>query len=195
MENPYQGVATIQDNITNLQIIIPSRKNWFIIIFLGAWLCMWLMGEVFVSAIVGRSFFGHGHNPAGLFIVFWLAAWTAGGFMAFRFFLWCIAGKEIVTVGQGTMRIEKKGGLFMKPKTYDLNEVKSIRVQDDVPDSMGPFGGFRSNGLGRMYSGGIIRFDYGLKTVKFAGGIDEAEAKYILEKLKARHLVGDAAIA
>jgi len=36
---------------------------------------------------------------------------------------------------------------------------------------------------------GTIRFDYGLQTVKFAAGIDEAEAKFIVDKLKERHLL------
>lgn len=189
MESPYQGRATIHDNITNLQIIIPAKRNWFIIIFIGAWLCMWLAGEVFALAMIGGSVLGH--SPAGFFIVFWVVAWTAGGFMAFRFFLWSVAGKEIVTIGQGTMMIEKKGALLAKPKTYDLKEVKNIRVQEDIPDYMGPFGGFPRSGFGKLYSGGTIRFDYGLQTVKFAGGIDEAEAKYILGRVKEKHFAGE----
>ena len=36
---------------------------------------------------------------------------------------------------------------------------------------------------------GTIRFDYGYKTIKIAGGIDEPEAKYILEKLAGKKLL------
>ena len=46
MERPYKGRATIQDNITDLQIIIPAKRNWFIILFIGAWLGGWLFGEI-----------------------------------------------------------------------------------------------------------------------------------------------------
>lgn len=35
------------------------------------------------------------------------------------------------------------------------------------------------------------KFDYGLKTVQIAGGIDEAEANYIIEQLKSRRLLAD----
>lgn len=130
----------------------------------------------------------HAAGPAGFFIAFWLIAWTAGGFMAFRFFLWNLAGKEIITIGQGIMTIEKKGALLVKPKTYDLNEVKNIRAQEDSSNVIGPFGGYRRNGFIKVGDGGTIRFDYGLQTVKFANGIDEAEARFILEKMKAKGL-------
>jgi len=184
MEKPYKGRATIQDNITDLQIIIPAKRNWFIIIFIGAWLCGWLMGEVFaLGAVIGLL----GGNPASLFILFWLIAWTVGGFFAFRTLLWTFKGKEIVTVGQGRLTIDKKGVLFYKPKTYDLNEVRNVRVQDENPGFNSPFG--RRTDFGTFNSGGTIRFDYGLQTVKFASGIDEAEAKYIIAKLTERRLL------
>ncbi len=32
--------------------------------------------------------------------------------------------------------------------------------------------------------GGKIKFDYGMKTIKFANDIDEAEARNIIEKMK-----------
>jgi hypothetical protein len=185
MERPYTGRATIQDNFTDLQIIIPAKRNWFIIIFIGGWLGGWLMGEIFaLGAVTGLL----GGNLVGLFILFWLIVWTVGGFFAFRTFLWNLKGKEVITVGQGRLTIDKKGALLFKPKVYDLNEVSSIRVQDDNFGFGGLFSGGR-NDFGALNLGGTIRFDYGLQTVKFASGIDEAEAKFIVDKLKERHLL------
>lgn len=184
MEKPYRGRATIQDNFSDVQITIPAKRNWFILIFVGAWLCGWLMGEVFVLGGITRSI---GSDPASIFILFWLIAWTVGGFFAFRAFLWNLIGKEVVTVGQGRLMIDKKGALLFKPKTYDLNEVRNIRVQEDNPGFNGIFGTQRTNFS--AFNLGTIRFDYGLQTVKFAGGIDEAEAKFIIDKLKERHLL------
>ncbi len=106
--------------------------------------------------------------------------------MAFRFFLWNLTGREIITIEQGVLKIERKGDLLGRTKTYDLNEVKNIRAQDDIMDYNNRFYGGRRRGF---YAGGTIRFDYGLRTVKFAAGIDLAEAKFILEKLKERHLL------
>lgn len=185
MERPYKGRAILQDNFTELQITIPAKRNWFIIVFLGAWLGGWLMGELFVSGFLIRGLTG---SPAGFFVLFWLIAWTTGGFFAFRFFLWNLTGREVITIGQGMLTIEKRGALLVKPKTYDLSEVKDIRAQEDNSDYSASWGA-RRNGFGSFYAGGTLRFDYGLQTVKFAGGLDEAEAKYILEKLKERHLL------
>jgi hypothetical protein len=53
----------------------------------------------------------------------------------------------------------------------------------------GTCGLYRRIGFGKIGTGGTIRFDYGLQTVKFAAGMDEAEAKYLLNKLKERHLL------
>ena len=63
-----------------------------------------------------------------------------------------------------------------------------MRVQDDSLGYSGFFGGHRSN-FGAFSSIGTIRFDYGLQTIRFGGGLDEAEAKYIIQKLKYRHLL------
>jgi len=82
MEIPYNGRAIIQDNVTDLQITIPTKKNWFIILFGVAWLSMWLLGEVFVTWNVGQAF---ARNPAGFFVVFWLVGWTVAGFVVFRY--------------------------------------------------------------------------------------------------------------
>jgi len=187
MEKPYKGRAIIQDNIVNVQITIPAKKHWFIIIFLGAWLGGWVFGELFALGAVTGLFGGFSRNPAGFFILFWLIGWTVGGFFAMRVFIWMLKGKEVITVGQGILKIDKKGALLSRPKEYSLDEVKLIRVQDE---------GGSYSGFGRRYGtltafnlGGMIRFDYGLQTVKFAGDLDEAEARYIIQQLKDRRLL------
>ncbi|GAB3938349.1 hypothetical protein [Mucilaginibacter myungsuensis] len=34
-----------------------------------------------------------------------------------------------------------------------------------------------------------IRFDYGMKTIKFGGGLDEAEANHLLQRLKDKKIL------
>ena len=62
MEKPYKGRAIVEDKITGLRIIIPSRKNWFVILFVGAWLGGWLMGEISALGILITAL---GRSPAG----------------------------------------------------------------------------------------------------------------------------------
>lgn len=42
--------------------------------------------------------------------------------------------------------------------------------------------GYQRNLFG--LKGGVLKFDYGLKTLKFAGGIDEAEGRLLIETLR-----------
>jgi hypothetical protein len=184
MEKPYHGRAIIQDNITSMQITIPAKRNWFIILFMGAWLCGWLFGEAFaLKGIVGLMY----SHFAGVFLLFWLVAWTIGGFFAFRAFLWNLRGKEIIVIGQGQLSIDKVGQILFKPKSYDLQEVKSIRTQEDSYGYNSMFG--QRNAFASFNTGGTIRFDYGLKTIQFGIGLDEAEAKYILNILQSKYFL------
>lgn len=186
MEKPYVGRATLRDTLNGLEIAIPSKKNWFIIIFMGAWLGGWFMGEAFaIGALTGLF----GDNPAGLFILFWLVAWTAGGFFALRTFLWMIAGKELLLFERGHLTIDKKGALLVKSRTYDLRELKNIRISDN--GSGNGVWGYQQNSFISLGTNGTIKFDYGLKTVRIADGIDEAEAKFIIEKLKEKRILDE----
>ncbi|MDB5281756.1 MAG: hypothetical protein JWO06_831 [Bacteroidota bacterium] len=185
MEIPYSGRSIITDNFDRIEISIPVKKNWFIIIFLGAWLGGWLMGETVALAAVTGLFGKIG--PPQLFITFWLVGWTAGGLFAIRTWIWNLSGKEVINIGQGQLTVTKKGALFIKPKTYDLNEVKNVRAQDDEGSTN--IWGVRRNDFWNIGSGGTIRFDYGMKTIKFAGGVDEAEAKSILAMLTEKKIL------
>jgi len=185
MERPYQGNATIEDNFSNLKVTIPARRNGAVIAFLIIWLCGWCLGEFTVLGAITGILKGSTPSP---FLSVWLVGWTVGGFFAFNVLIWNLKGKEIITVETDTLTIEKKATLFFKPKSYDLNEVKNIRVDETVPDN-----GFlqRRNAMEAFTSTGVIRFDYGMRTVKFAGGVDAAEAKFILQKLNERHLLSE----
>ncbi len=185
MEQPYKGRAILQDHFSDFEITIPARRNWFLILFIGVWLGGWLFGEVTAITTVTGILSGH---PANLFMFIWLGAWTVGGFFALRTFLWNVMGKEKITIGQGTLSIDKKAALLFKPKTYDLDEVKNIRVQENNVSNEGLFRLRRKN-YNVYDTNGAIWFDYGLQTVKFAEGIDEAEARFIIEKLKKRRFL------
>jgi hypothetical protein len=183
MEKPYSGRATIIDSISGIEITIPAKRNWFILVFLGGWLGGWFCAEVFVIGMV-TGFLTD--NPAGLFVLFWLIGWTAGGVYTIRTFLWMIAGKESILIERGQLTIDKKGALFVKAKTYDLNEVKNIRVAGN--DNKGAWG-YQQNNWMSLGTNGTIKFDYGLKTIRMADGIDEAEASYLIARLREKGIV------
>ena len=97
MEKPYKGRAKINETIREFIIEVPSRKNWFIIIFMSLWLGGWFLGEVSVIGILTGMFGNNEGEFATPFLLFWLSGWTIGGFFAIRLLLWMIAGKEIIS--------------------------------------------------------------------------------------------------
>lgn len=187
MEGLYSGRAILNETFNELEIIIPAKKNWFAIIFLGAWLGGWAIGEIFATGAL-ISMIGEGIEFPVFFIFFWLCGWTVGGFLAIKTFIWNLIGKELISFAQGQLTIAKKGSLFSKSITFEINNIKKIRAQEvEIP--FGSRNGGRTSFGGLNGSNGTIRFDYGLKTVKFADGIDEAEANFILEKLKIKKII------
>lgn len=159
---------------SGIEIEIPSDKNAFAILFLTLWMGGWTMGET--TAL--RSLFGRG-IPSGfsLFMLGWLVMWTIGGVWVVRTILWMAFGKEIVRVRHDELTIESKVFGLGKSREYDLAQVKRLRV---APDSTQP----NARALRAMSStGGLIAFDYGAKTVRFARSVDEAEAALIVEDI------------
>ncbi|SDR95504.1 hypothetical protein SAMN05216490_0268 [Mucilaginibacter mallensis] len=183
MEIPYTGRATIDEDFGGIEITIPTKKNWFIILFLSFWLCGWLAGEIFVSA-TAFGFWGRGPAP---FLIIWLCGWTVGGFFALRTFWWMLMGKEVISAGQGALTIDKKGVFLYRLKTYDLRETKDFRAREDY-FATGPFGFGRSN-IFNLDKKGTIKFDYGMQTIMFGEALDEAEANFILQKLRDKKLI------
>lgn len=188
MESPYGGRATINQDFDHIEISIPVKRNILIIAFLCFWLCGWFFGESFV---IGTLIGGIG-GGADLFMIVWLCGWTVGGIFVIKTLWWIIAGKEIVTAGKGVLEIKKQGDLFSKAKAYDLNECRGFRTVDNSLLNGFPFASYRPFGAFNNNSIGTIAFDYGMKTVKFAGAIDEAEGKHILNLLKSKGILKEA---
>jgi hypothetical protein len=187
MEIPYTGRAIINDFYNGVEITVPAKKNWPLIIFFSFWLCGWLVGMILVPIFS----FGNANNsaPDG-FMILWLCGWTFGGIFAISTWWWYITGKEIITISQGVLTIVKKGSVA-KTKSYDLNEAKNFRAYEDFADDFG-FGVGRRRGLTAPWnvaSEGTIKFDYGMETVRFGDKLYQAEGEYILQKLRDKKLI------
>jgi len=192
---------SMQDEGSSLKIMIPSHKNYFTMFFLGFWLLGWAFGEImvggiFLAGIVQLLFKTPEILPevskgglaglfgGGLFMLVWLTIWTVGGGFALYSFLWQVAGKENIGVSYDMIKIQRAVFGFGRTKEYLATDIKDLRVTPWAADH-NIFSWSRSSSIWGM-SSGILAFDYGAKTFRFGGGIDEAEAKQILEKVVAR---------
>lgn len=182
---------TITESAEGITFRIPSRKNWFMILFLMVWLTGWAIGEVTViGTLVGgifNAFSGGAPDAAsagiaafgGIFTLVWLCAWTAGGAFAIYAWLWQVKGAEEVSISYDSLVIEKRNPLWNRSKKYRLEEVTDLRVSTARPAITSISWGLEFWGL----TGGQLAFDYGAKTVRFGIGLDEAEAKHILQEM------------
>lgn len=169
------GRATVSPTFSPLAITIPARRHWFAIVFLPLWLVGWFMGET--SAIRELS---EGGDGAGLFMVVWLTAWTVGGAFALLTLAWTIAGKEVLAVGGGVLTHRRQIGPIGITRAYDAQQVRDLRVTP-VPE---PGWGRSNNPM--SFTDGPITFDYGATTIRIGAGVDEAEAKSLVETLRGR---------
>lgn len=194
MEKPYSGRATLYESPGELEIVVPSRKDWPAILFTGIWLGFWPVGIFFiVSQLFGIivNFTNEGNQfIIPLFFLLVLTIWVVNGFFAIKAFFWGLLGKEIITIGQGQLAIFNKGLLFAKTQVYDLGEAKRFRAEE-TKDSEENSWRKRHKPFSAIVVNGTIRFDYGKKTIKFAEALHEAEANYILGKLKAMRILNE----
>ena len=176
IERPSNGRAKIFKSGNTIQIQIPTKKNWFLIVFLTAWMGGWFVGETFaITAIFLKD------TPlfANAFLLFWLAGWTVGGLFCITILLWSIAGQEIIKIEDGVIEIGQQVFSLTKSKKYHISDVRHLSINPTYDNDVW---GYQRNLFG--FKGGVLKFDYGLKTLKFAGGIDEAEGRLIIETLK-----------
>ena len=172
------GRATVSTQMGALEIVIPSKRNLFVTAFLMAWLGGWFFGE---ASAIQSLHSGRPDGGATGFLLFWLIGWTIGGIAVGTTVLWNLAGKEILVVGRGELVHRRVIGGLGRSKSYDLAHVRELRVSPYIAASLvqrnqSPFG----------FASGPIAFDYGAKTVRMGAGVEEAEAKQLVEMIKNR---------
>lgn len=175
---PYAPRHWTDNQGDTLYIHIPSRKEWFIILFTGAWLVGWAFGEITVLKFLfpGRPFAG----PI-LFITAWMVLWTLGGLYAIYILLWQLFGKELIAVSNQAIIVNRVIFGLKIPREYDASHIRGLRIST-LPEPADLFGFYRATRV-TGFSGGLIAFDYGAKTIRFGMGIDEAEARQILTEI------------
>lgn len=176
---PSPPRITITDQPDELHIVIPCRRSLFVIFFLGFWVCGWAVGEVMAPI----QFLEATPQPGEEWLILaWFVVWTVGGVLAIYAWLWQVMGKETVTV-RGTIfstRREIRG--FGFGKDYDLMQINDVRLGQEKFDPMDITSALQLWGIG----GGVIAFESAGKTRRFGTGLDEAEAKQVMEALKRR---------
>lgn len=179
MEIPYTGRAIVTDSFDHIKIVVPTKRNIAILAFLAIWICGW----GFMGYPAGLNLLGNGINQLiykNTSQTVWVCAWILGLIFAIRTILWMFIGKEIITAGQGVLTISKNLKLINRSRAYDMNEATNFYVRSTAPQNKWCI---VVRDESNSYNIGTIHFDYGMKTISFAEGIDEAEANYLLRQI------------
>ena len=168
--------SSVREGTYGPEVVIPVRRNPFVLLFLPVWLTFWGFGwGTAVREIVSTD---RGGGPDA-FLVVWLLFWTVGGVFAAASWLWTAVGREVVGIHGGVLWIRLEMGGLGHTREYDLTQVHNLRATARPPWPFGEGGGLP---LGPWRAGGLA-FDYGSKTIRFGGGIEEAEAAMVVEDL------------
>lgn len=178
--------ATITGGPEGLEIVIPVRRHFFPLLFLGVWLVGWLMGET--TAI--RQIFSDRPGGPAAFLLLWLILWTAGGGVAAYLWLWMLVGKERILMGASALHMKHDVLGLGRVRTYELLKIRNLRV---APPPAAPRGTGVMVGLPGV-AGGLIAFEHAGKTVRFGASIDEIEARTIVERMRQRHSFPEAPV-
>ena len=154
-------------------LVIPARRNVFVMIFLTAWLGAWTIGGLTAIATLLVEF-----HP---FIAFWSVGWALGWVLAGGVLFWMLTGKETVRRVGGDLEVGFSVLGIARRQLYRGTDIGNLTATPEV-------GAWQSRQfppmpvLGR--SRGAVRFSYGARTHSFGFGLDEAEASVILAWLR-----------
>lgn len=181
---PKIGHARLKETYAGLEISIPAKNRRFIMIFMPVWFAGWAIGGgMFAKSVLNSS---AGESP-DRFIQVWLVFWAFGGIMALAKMLRMLWIKEIIRIEPGKLEL-KRTALFRKPEVYDLQQAKNFRTQQEQPDTSLRFGNMNAFTLEKGKHGTLC-FEYDLKTVEFASGLQEPEARSLLKLFLERDLL------
>jgi hypothetical protein len=174
---PAPGRARFEDRDSGLRVVIPARRPILLLLFLIPWLVGWFFGErELLKQVSGVNLLSSVAGAA--VVVFFVAGWTYGGVYAAAMVLWTLFGREVITLDGHSLTIRREALRLGRTHRYELAQVKNLRwipSTDDPPSRRSP------------WEGGLIAFDHGKKTIRFARPLEDAEAKVVAKRLAERN--------
>jgi hypothetical protein len=177
---PQEARFHVEPISDGLRAVIPARRNWFVMLFLMAWLGGWFFGEVSVAGQLLKP----GDKTPSAFLAFWLAGWTLGGAFAASAVIWQLAGREVITINSATFVHRAEAFGLGWSRSYRTSDVKNFRSTEYA---LSPFTNQRAWFPPVTGSGfGPVAFDYGARTIRMAPSLEEAEAKMLVRELSSK---------
>lgn len=158
------------------QMTVGAQRNLFTMLFLLFWLGGWTVGGISAfSQLLSKGF-----QP---FLAFWLGGWALGELFAAATLCWLFSGAEILRVVGSDLEISYRMLGLTKRKLYRGSEIRDLSSNTTplfVRYSQSPLPFFGGNKTGS------VKFTYGAQTIYAAAGLDEAEGRLIVDRLRKR---------
>lgn len=180
IEKPYEGRAKIEQNGFEYKITIPSKRNWLVMAILSAWISIWTIS----IAQALNTFHSINSIEFDFFNMIWLAGWAAGGAFAIFTILWTLFGNETIRIENGILVKEKSiHTLKIYKKSYEISVIRHLKINQESMLENDLFGEKINLGHFLTVTGGKIRFDYGMRKVRFGIGLNEVEASFLIDEM------------
>jgi hypothetical protein len=177
---PPKPRHTIEDTGEILRISVPSPKRKYPILASGFGLVWMVVLLIFLSPPWLRI----GFDGESWFPIIWTTGMILIIAYAIVILLWLLFGVEVIRVDSASIKIRRQIFGLGRTREYNGDHIRRLRAAPIVYATTGYRNSFTWEYLG--LSGGQIAFDYGAKTVRFGGGIDEAEACMIVDTIVQR---------
>ena len=170
-EDPNASRLSVSDANGETVIVIPPVRNYFIMVFMTAWLRGWTIGGV---AAMQAFLNGGGDSSGRAFLGFWLFGWLVGEVTATGMLLWLFFGREVATATPLMLTLSRHVLLWSRKRHYRPDSVANLRWEPEQAT------------WARHGRKSRISFEYGPKTVSFANGCDAGEGRHIIASLGRR---------
>lgn len=166
--SPVPSRLTFSNPDGALEVRIPARKQWFVVLFISFWLVGWAMGWVSATHHISQ-------RPNDVFMWAWVAVWTLGGAGVAYSLLWMLWGVETIRLTSRDLIHRRRIGPWQSTREFALAEVANFRVRAVQAEG-------RQRNLSSQQN--RLNFDYGAKTFELGKGLDDAEATQIVAALE-----------
>lgn len=174
IEDVSDSRISIEPDIWGVTITVPSRKNWFGMVFMSVWLCGWVYS--FIRTLDFTTFETFDFR-GDLFLLFWLGGWTAGGILVLYKILKMMIGQETLVAKKSILRRSFRFLVLIGGKNYHLSSVRNFRWIDNSK-----IRGENSSNSARSNIG-KLQFEYGPKTITCCKGVDAGEGAAIIKAI------------
>jgi hypothetical protein len=163
----------LEESNIGLKVTITNVKyKWVYILLLVFYFVFWIVFGGFILYLYFLLTIPNNYFEIPPIAYISILIWIISGITIPIIYIWRITLKTEVEVNEKEILVILKSNINKKVMRYQSEFIKELR-----PSPLPPSG----------FMTGPIAFDYGAKTVRIGYGLDEAEAKQIIEKIKLKY--------